>query len=91
MPLDAYPFVLGALVMAAPIPAAVGRLLPFRHDALARQLGVLALQLVFFLGALGIAELIAQRFLLEAAPVVVLVGVLALTGVICSTAPWREA
>jgi len=91
MPLDAYPFVLGALVMAAPIPAAVGRLLPFRHDALARQLGVLALQLVFFLGALGIAELIAQRFLLAAAPVAVLVGVLALTGVICSTAPWREA
>src|SRR5438876_689314 len=91
MSLDAYPFVLGALVMAAPIPAAVGRLLPFRHDALARQLGVLALQLVFFLGPLGIAALIAQRFLLEAAPVVVLVGVLALTGVICSTAPWREA
>jgi hypothetical protein len=91
MPLDAYPFVLGALVMAAPIPAAVGRLLPFRHDALARQLGLLALQLVFFLGALGIAELIAQRFALEAAPLVVLVGVLALTAAICTRAPWREA
>jgi hypothetical protein len=91
MPLDAYPFVLGALVMAAPIPAAVGRLLPFRHDALARQLGLLALQLVFFLGALGIAELIAQRFALEAAPLAVLVGVLALTAAICTRAPWREA
>jgi len=91
MPLDAYPFVLGALVMAAPIPAAVGRLLPFRHDALTRQLGLLALQLVFFLGALGIAELIAQRFALQAAPLVVLVGVLALTAAICSRAPWREA
>lgn len=91
MPLEAYPFVLGALVMAAPIPAAVGRLLPFRHDTLARQLGLLALQLVFFLGALGIAQLIAQRFALEAAPLVVLVGVLALTAAICTRAPWREA
>ena len=91
MPLDAYPFVLGALVMAAPIPAAVGRLLPFRHDAFARQLGVLGLQLVFFLSAFGIAALIGQRVRLVAAPALVLVGVLALTALVCARAPWREA
>ena len=91
MPLDAYPFVLGALVMAAPIPAAVGRLLPFRHDAFARQLGVLGVQLLFFLGSLGIATVLAQRSRLVATPALVLPAVLALTALICSRAPWREA
>jgi hypothetical protein len=89
--MEAYPFVLGAALLAAPIPAAVGRLLPFRHDALARQLGVLGLQLAFFLTPLAALGLLAQHVVNPLVAIPVLIAVLVSTFAISTRAAWREA
>jgi hypothetical protein len=91
MPVQGYPFLLGALLLSAPIPAAVGRLIPFRHDSLARQLGVLGTQLLFFLGALGLIVMVSQKLPTLAAPVAILAALLLATALISIRAPWREA
>jgi hypothetical protein len=85
------PFVLGALALTAFIPSAVGRLLPFRQESLARQLGILALQLGFFGGAMGLAELTGAHVAAPLGPLLVLFAVMACTSLICIYAPWREA
>ena len=63
----------------------------FRHDSLARQLGVLGTQLLFFLGALGLIVMVSQKLPTLAAPVAILAALLLATALISIRAPWREA
>jgi hypothetical protein len=85
------PFVLGALAVGAFIPSAVGRILPFRHHSLVRQLGVLFLEVGCFMAVIGAATFIGGHIPPPTGPLLVLTGALVATALTCVLAPWREA
>jgi hypothetical protein len=85
------PFVLGALAICAFIPSAVGRILPFRHHSLVRQLAVLLLQVCCFLAVFVALTLVGARIPPPSGPLLVVVGTLVATAATCVLAPWRES